>query len=132
VSISPDDACDAVRATHGDFPGDRYVASPVDGTPLVRVVVHDDQNRVLPGAGWLVGPDRKVWTISSNPGIHEPGLSVRLLRAIYDSGLADHVDPDRFSDRMRSLTEARETLVRDVLAEATAGQLNAPNTRRLP
>ena len=121
-----------MRATHGDLGGDRDVASPVDGALLVLVVGHDDHDRVLAGGGWLAGPDRQVRTISSNPGIHEPDLSVRLLDALYDLGLTDHVDPDRFSDRTRILTEAREALVRDVLAEATAGQLSAPKTRRLP
>jgi len=76
VSLSPGDACDAVRAKHCDLGGDRDVVSPVDGTSLVLVVGHDDHDRVLAGGGWLVGPDRQVWTISRKPGINEPGLQI--------------------------------------------------------
>jgi hypothetical protein len=90
------------------------------------VVGQDDEGSDFVGGGWLVGPDRQVWTVSSNSGIHELGMAARLVGALYDRGLAGHVDPDRLSHRLRTLTEAREALVRDVIAEAAAGQLSTP------
>jgi hypothetical protein len=132
VNLTPADACDAVLAKNGDLRGGRYVASPVDGTSLMLVVGQDDQENPFVGGGWLVGPDRQVWTVSSNSGIHEFGISARLVGALYDRGLAGRVDPDQLSHRIRTLTEAREALVRDVIAEAAAGQLGMPKPRQLP
>lgn len=132
VSLTPYDACDAVLAKNGDVRGGHYVASPVGGTSLMLVVGQDDQEQPFVGGGWLVGPDRQVWTVSSNSGIHEFGISARLVGALYRRGLADRVDPDLLSDRIRTLTEAREALVREVIAEAAARQLGVRKPRQLP
>jgi hypothetical protein len=74
VSLSPDDACDAVRDVRGDLRHGHYVGSRVDGTSLVLVVGHDAHHRVLAGGGWLVGPDRQVWMSSgkSRVGFNPP------------------------------------------------------------
>jgi hypothetical protein len=90
VNLTPADACDAVLAKYGDLRGGRYAASPVDETSLMLVVGQDDHENPFVGGGWLVGPDRQVWTVSSNSGI------------------------------------------RDVVAEAAAGQLGMPKPRQLP
>lgn len=93
--------------------------------------MRDAEGRPAAGGSWLVGPDERVFFISSNPGIHDWQLASRILTTLYREGVGAAVDPDVFSDGLKRLTEDREQLVRSVVAEAKAGSLRVVR-RTLP
>ena len=87
---------------------------------------------VLPGSSIFVGPDRRVWTFSSNPGIHDFDLVRRSLNHIYEDGLADRVENDAFADRIAEITAMRSQQYRDILKDAEGGALRAQKRPKLP
>ena len=102
------------------------------GDYLWSVVAVDDEGRPVAGGGWLVGDDGKVWSLSSNPGIHDWDMGARLLARLYSEGLASRVEPASFSERLREVTEMRLALEAEVLSDARAGALNGRKDRVLP
>lgn len=92
----------------------------------------DGLGRPNPGSAWLIGPDGRLWVISSNPGIHNYDLAVQLLEAAYRLGSAEHLDPDIFGDRLKQLTQRRVEDVREFLRDLRAGSLRRREARHLP
>lgn len=131
VPATAEEAAAAVAAATEIPANGTLIASAVADGALWSVHIEDAQGRPAAGGAWLVGPDAQVFSISSNPGIHDWELAKRLLAAIYREGVAVAVDPGIFADRLRRLTEEREALVSEVLAEAKAGSLR-PLRRTLP
>ncbi len=99
---------------------------------LWSVVAVDEGGRPVPGGGWLVGDDAKVWTLSSNPGIHDWDMGIRLLNRLYSEDLAAHVEPESFGERLREVTERRMALEAEVVRDARAGALRRRPGRVLP
>ena len=83
----------------------------------------DDAGRPFPGGVALIGPDERVWSLSSNPGIHDYELGVRLLEAAYRCGFADHLDPAAFEQRLSMLTTRHLDDHREFVRDLKAGQL---------
>jgi len=96
------------------------------------VAVLDEQDRPEPGAGYFVGPDLRLWQISSNPSIHDYDLALNLLSAAYQEGLADHLDEEMFTERVHQLTRSRRDEVRQFVADLLAGSLRRQGDRHLP
>lgn len=84
------------------------------------------------GAVNLVGPDGRLWTLSSNPGIHDFDMAVDLLDRAYREGFADQLDGDQFLSRVREVTESREAQTRQFIADLRSGSLRTSKPRRLP
>lgn len=127
--LSETEAVEAVNKTDPDgISGLR--ATRQDGQ-LWSVAVFDSSGMVEPGGGWLVGPDGKAFSISSNPGIHDRDLAARLLNRMYEDGIAHAVEPAVFASRLQEVTHQRETLADEVLREARAGALRTKPPRRL-
>ncbi len=99
---------------------------------LWSVVGMDEECKPIPGGGWLVGDDAKVWTVSSNPGIHDWDTGVRLLNRLYSEDLAAQVEPEAFAERLREVTERRLALEAEVVRDARAGALRQRSGRVLP
>jgi hypothetical protein len=107
-------------------------AARIGGTELWSVGQLDEQGRPLAGAMSIVGPDGRLWTFSSNPSIHDPNLVVGALARLYDSDATQLVELDRLADRIRHLTDERQTQLRAIVRDAQAGELRTPPARRLP
>jgi hypothetical protein len=73
---------------------------------LTAVFVSGEDGSPLVGAGWFVGVDAQVWTLSSNRGIHEYDVCVQVISDLYDRGIAAAVDPAVLADRLRVLTSS--------------------------
>ena len=86
----------------------------------------------LAGTMTVVGPDRRVWRFSSNPGIHDPHLVVASLAGLYREGVTDLVEDGRLADRIAEATQARRLQEREIVKDARAGSLRTPPDRRLP
>ena len=123
-------AVEAVEAALGGTRYDRLMATR-RSDHLWSVAAMDEEGRPVAGGGWLVGDDAKVWSLSSNPGIHDWGLAVRLLDRLYSEGLAAHVEPESFAERLREVTQQRAELEAEVIRDARAGALRR-NSRVLP
>ena len=135
--ISAAEAVEAVTAIAGPPPETgKYVAYPDDNSLLTSVVTEDAEGRGFPhvwvGGGWLVGPDAKVFLLSSNYAIHNWDLARDLLTRLYRDGLMTHVEPDEFVQRLKRLTEERAALANEVAAEAKEGRLRPRPRRVLP
>jgi hypothetical protein len=85
-------------------PGHRLSATPAPGTQLWWAGLYDQNGMSHVGAGYLVGPDGRVWTVSSNGAIHDHQLAVRLLDATYRACLEDYLTPQKFTERLRAMT----------------------------
>jgi hypothetical protein len=83
------------------------------------------------GASHLVGPDEKLFVLSSNWAIHDYPLCIRLICQLYNDGLANAIDPELLVDRLEALTRQRRELVDEVVDDAKAGKLKA-HRRWLP
>lgn len=112
--------------------GHRHVAHPVGGSPLWSVVTLDEGGRGYLGSFNLVGPDKQVWTFSSNPSIHDPDLVKSILARMYSAGVAALVEPDLLASKIRELTDAREESIRGLVRSAHAGELQTRPSRTLP
>lgn len=130
-------AIEAVTAHAGPPPETgKYVAYPDENSLLTSVVTEDAQDRGFPhvwaGGGWLVGPDAKVFLLSSNPGIYDWDLARDLLSRLYRDGLMAHVEPQEFVQRLERLTREQAALANEVAAEAREGRLRPKPPRVLP
>jgi hypothetical protein len=133
VEIGQTGAIDAVSALLGPLPaGHHVIATPAPGTLLWWVGPSDENGMPYAGAGYLVGPDAQVWTISSNGAIHDSQLAVRLLDATYRERLEDYLTPQKFADRLRAMTADRVAAEREFLVDLRAGALREVPDRRLP
>ena len=92
----------------------------------------DERGFPWPGAFHLIGPDGRVWVGSSNPGIDDSELTLQVLRGLHSDGLYAVVDQQPLLNRIEELTRARSDGVRQLYADAKAGQLKDRATRRLP
>ncbi len=114
----------------------KYVAHLQNDSLLTVVTLQDVLDRGFPhvwaGGGWLVGPDAKVFALSSNYGIHDWRVAQSLLNRLYRDGLASRVEPESFVERLARLTRDRAALVDEVVAEAKEGRLRHPKPRVLP
>jgi len=129
--LSQSEAVTAVRQVLGEPTRGGELRAVQQGERLWSVSLIEPDGRPSAGGAWLVGPDGKVFSISSNPGIHDWPLALRLLDEVYRAGVDHAVEPAAFEHRLRTLTEEREALVKRVLADARAGSLRA-STRQLP
>lgn len=110
-----------------------FRATAVEGTDLWSVGVFErDDHLPMPGAWFLVGPDARVWTFSSNPGIHHPALVVSAVARLYGAGAVDHVEPAPLAARLQSLTQLVEAEVRNLVSDAAGGDLRKRPPRVLP
>jgi hypothetical protein len=135
--LPPAQAVAAVVAVAGPAPeSGKYVAHEREDSLLTVVSLEDVKDRGFPhvwaGGGWLVGPDAKVYLLSSNYSIHNWTLAESILSRLYRDGLASRVEPDSFVERLARLTRDSAALVDEVLAEAKEGRLRAPAPRVLP
>ena len=132
VDMTESDVVDIFTQRFPDVAKADVGAQLLPGTPLWSVQAFDEQGRPNAGAGYFVGPDRRLWQISSNPGIHDYDLAVSLLGYAYREGLATRLDEDLFSARLREITESRESEVRRFAADLRGGALRHASERRLP
>lgn len=129
---SESDAVASVQEVYGELPvGHGFNASPVAATVLWSVVPIDDDKRPYAGGTYFVGPDNRVWTISSNPGIHDSSLAVEALQALYDADLAGRVDADHFDGWLSSETQRRNGVIPGLIAAAADGSM-MQRGRQLP
>lgn len=120
------EAVTAVRAQDVEF-SEMVLAARPTRVPGVWSVVAVE----AAGGSWLVGPDRQVWEVSSNPGIHDYDTVLRVLGRVYADGLARFVDPPALMDRLATLTGAQRAAEEGLLEEVRAGAVRAVD-RRLP
>jgi hypothetical protein len=133
VEIDESAAVEALSAQVGPLPaGHRIRATAVPGSSLWWAGPIDENDMPYPGAGFLVGPDAQVWTVSSNPGIHDDGLAVEMLDATYREGLQDYLDAREFSNRLQVMTADRRAALRAFLADVRGGDMRERSGRRLP
>jgi hypothetical protein len=137
VAISQEQACEAVQShlrgqSVGGEPELEFRAAPVRETPMWAVRAY----AVEPGPGvvgptYLVGPDRKVWTFSGDPQVHDLGVAIDALVRVYAEQLAGQVDPGLLAERVRELSAQRRALLDAVVSDARAGVLKVQR-RALP
>lgn len=133
VEIDQTGAIDAVTALLGPLPlGHHVIATPAPGSLLWWVGPSDENGMPYAGAGYLVGPDNRIWTISFNGGIHDSQLAVRLLNATYRERLEDYLTPKKFANRLRAMTADRVAAEREFLVDLRSGALRELPDRRLP
>jgi hypothetical protein len=132
MDIGMAEAAAVVKRQHDLPQGHNVVAHRLPNRMLWSVSVNDETGSPYVGAVNLVGPDGRLWTLSSNPGIHDFDLAVDLLDRAYREGLADQLDGDQFVSRVRKVTESREAQMRQFIADLRGGSLRTPKPRRLP
>jgi hypothetical protein len=120
------DSAEAAAAVADSLPGTDIDlrAERLGGTDMWSVAVLDEHGRPEPGSFLIVGPDRRVWSFSSNPSIHDPHLVVAVLAGLYAEHLADQVDANLLEDRAEH--------ARGVVKSAAAGELRRHSPRTLP
>ncbi len=128
------DSAEAAAAVADSLPGTDIDlrAERLGGTDMWSVAVLDEHGRPEPGSFLIVGPDRRVWSFSSNPSIHDPHLVVAVLAGLYAEHLADQVDANLLEDRIAQLTAERAEHARGVVKSAAAGELRRHSPRTLP
>jgi hypothetical protein len=87
---------------------------------------------INPGSATLIGPDERIWVLSSNPGIHDVQLGIRLLEAAYGSGCAATLDAGDFVERLAEMTRRRREEEETFLRDVRAGSIRAKTARHLP
>lgn len=137
LPLPADESVAAVAAVAGPAPKTgKYVAHLDEDSLLTVVTVEDALDRGFPhawaGGGWLVGPDGKVFALSSNYAFHDWRVAKPLLARLYREGLASRITPEVFVDRLERLTRDRSELVEQVVADAKEGRLRPPRPRVLP
>ncbi|WP_157437858.1 hypothetical protein [Actinoplanes subtropicus] len=133
IELDSERAVAVMAAQMGQPPeGHSFGVTPAGDGVLWSGVCVDDAGRPEPGGAWLIGPDERVWTVSSNPGIHDYDLGVELLEAAYRSGLSNYLDPAKFGERLTQLTQRRLDDARAFLRDLRAGSLRDRADRRLP
>jgi hypothetical protein len=123
-----------IAAHMGALPdGSTTLVSPVDGYDgFWSASVVNGLGMIEPGAFHLIAPDGRIWVGSSNPGIHDHALTLRVLSGLYEKGLANVVDQAQVMQRVRTLTEERDAAITALIAAARAGELRAATSPRLP
>lgn len=126
------DAAEATAAVAISLPGIAIDlrAERLGGTDMWSVAVLDEHGRPEAGSFLIVGPDRRVWSFSSNPSIHDPQLVVDVLAGLYREQLAEQVDANLLGARIAQLTVERADQARGVLT--AAGELRRQSPRTLP
>jgi hypothetical protein len=132
MDIGMTEAAAAFIGQHDLPQGHNVVAHRLPNRMLWSVSVSDETGSPYVGAVNLVGPDGRLWTLSSNPGIHDFGPAVDLLDRAYREGLTDQLDDDQFVSHVREVTESREAQTRQFIADLRSGSLRTPKPRRLP
>ena len=133
VAISAAEAADVRRQALGDMPeGDRVEAHAVADSDLWSVTPMDSQGRPYAGSAMFVGPDRRLWTLSSNPGIHDTELATSLLAAAYREHLTDRLDETLFAERVGRMTAEGLAAKREFMTDLVGGALRTPVKRSLP
>lgn len=107
-------------------------AEKLGGTDLWAVNAFDEFDRPWAGSFTIVGPDRRVWSFSSNPGLHDPDLVVAVLARLYEQRLTELVSAELLSDRLAKVTAEREQQTRGIVNAAAAGELRPSPPRVLP
>lgn len=127
-------AIEAARPMFGRLDsGSRLFAMRLDSlVELWTVNAADAQGLPWAGSQILVGPDGKVWSFSSNPGIHEQRIVVDALVGIYEAQLATAVDVGALADRIELATRRARDECKAILADAAAGELRGRRRRELP
>lgn len=126
------DAALAALGAVAPGPSDSLKVQPVGKGVIWTGTQVDDHGLPLAGGCWLIGPDSKTYAISSNPGIHDFDLAVRLLELAYRDSLAEFLDPDRFGERLRQMTERRSQDLADFVSDLRGRSLRGRSTRSLP
>lgn len=133
IPLDSERALAVMAAQTGQLPeGHSFRVRSVGGGVLWSGACVDDAGMPYAGGAWLIGPDERVWTVSSNPGIHDYDLGVELLEAAYRSTLSDQLDSAKLSERLAQLTQRRRDDVRTFLRDLRAGLLRDRGNPRLP
>ena len=124
VTINRAQAAAVLGAQVPDLPeGHRVTATRVPHRALWSVQVLDEFDCPYPGAFNLVGPDGRLWQLSSNPFVNDFDLAIELLDSAYDRGLADLLDDRLFGIRVQEMTQFRSDQVRQFEVDLLAGNL---------
>ena len=113
-------------------PGHSIRVVPVESGELWATGCLDENELPNPGSATLIGPDERIWILSSNPSIHDLDLGVRQLEAVYRSGCAAALDSGEFAERLAQMTQRRRDDEDAFLKDVRAGSLRARTTRHLP
>lgn len=132
MAISAEQVIDATRGVFADVDDPHRVVATEQHDGLWTVHAVDGDGRPWPGVLVVVGRDLKVWTFSSNPGIHDPDTAFAALAGIYEADVASFVDPDLLAERITEATAEIRAVRRAIVADAEAGQLRARPQSRLP
>ena len=84
------------------------------------------------GGSFLVTPDARLWSVSSNPGIHDSDLAEDLLERAFFEGIGERLDQEMFSARLGDMTEQRQVAIREFFADLRGGDLRGQSERKLP
>lgn len=134
VSISAERARELMGIHVGDLPpGHRVDVWPMGSAGAVWLANCIDENGMpYAGSATLIGPDERLWVLSSNPSIHDLELGVRLLEEAYEADLAGLLDVDQFSQRLADITQRRDDDVRVFRRDLKGGSLRSRAHRHLP
>jgi hypothetical protein len=132
MAIHADQVIDATRAIFADVDDPHRVVATEQRDGLWTVHAVDGDGRPWPGVLVVVGPDLKVWTFSSNPGVHDPDTVFAALVGIYEADVAPFVDPDVLAERLAAATAEIRALRRTIIANAKAGELRTQPQHPLP
>lgn len=96
MAISAAQAREVMRARVGDLPTGHHVdVRPVGPDAILWLANCVDANEMpYAGAATIIGPDEKVWVLSSNPAIHDLDVGLQLLEGVYGSELQELLDPE--------------------------------------
>lgn len=127
------DACAVLVARLGALPqGHEVRGSRVGGSHLWNVNAVDEHGRGYVGTRYIVGPDGRLWTFSSNPSIHDQDLVDAVLAGLYAKGVADRVEDDHLVAFIASRTAQKAEWVHQAVEQATSGELRSRSPRALP
>jgi len=134
MAISAERARELMRDRVGDLPpGDHADVWPIGSGGILLLSNCVDANGMpYAGTATLIGPDERVWVLSSNPSIHDLDLGVLLPEAAYGSGLERFLDPDQFSKRVAEITQRRSDDIRMFQRDLRAGSLRGHRDKHLP
>jgi hypothetical protein len=85
------------------------------------------------GMSTIVGPDGKIWTFSSHPASHDPGIVELALFELYTEGVADLVDPGALADQLEVISNQKNDAIRALSDAARRGDLRrSPQSKPWP
>lgn len=133
VELNAESAAAALERVIGDDVGDgTFRVRPVGRGILWHGVIVDQNGLPLAGGSWLIGPDERSYSISSNPGIHDAVLAIEMLEAAYDSGLSARLDPGKFGEALQGITRRRTDEVKRFVDDLRGGSFRSSAPRALP